>query len=297
MTDSNPNASNLIHADGQVLAAIDSSPYGDSVAEHAAWAAKRMVAPLEFLHAIERSPTPAGADLSGNLSLGSQEQLLADMAELDAQRGKLAQRHGRLLLEQAAAHAKQTHDVDAGQHQRHGTLVDALLEAEPEVRLFVLGKRGEHADFDSGHLGSQLERVMRAVHRPVLVASRAFRPIQRFLIAFDGSATTRKCVEMVAASPLLRGLDCHLLLVGDANHDHAADLDWARSQLQAAGFDPQLHVQAGTPDTVIAQQVTALDIDLLVMGAYGHSRIRQMIVGSTTTQVLRSCQIPVLLLR
>lgn len=38
-------------------------------------------------------------------------------------------------------------------------------------------------------------------------------------------------------------------------------------------------------------------VDLLVMGAYGHSRIRNLIVGSTTTAMLRSCQIPVLLLR
>ncbi len=296
MTDNNPNAT-LIHADGQVLAAIDGSPYDTSVAGHAAWAAMRLVAPLELLHAIERQPTPAGADLSGNLSLGSQEQVLADMAALDAQRSKLSQQHGRLMLEQAAVHARQAHDVDAGQHQRHGTLLEALLEAEPDVRLFVLGKRGEHADFDSGHLGSQLERVVRAVHRPVLVASRAFRPINRFMIAFDGSATTRKCVEMVAASPLLRGLECHVLMVGGASADHDAHLDWARMQLAAAGFDAQMHQVAGTPDTVIAQQVAALDIDLLVMGAYGHSKIRQMIVGSTTTQVLRDCHIPVLLLR
>lgn len=292
-----PTTSTLIHADGHVLAAIDPSQYSNSVTGLAAWAAARMGAPLELLHAIERSPTPPGADLSGNLSLGSQEQLLADMAALDAQRGKLSQQHGRLLLEQAAAHAKQTHDIDAEQHQRHGSLVDALLEAEPDVRLFVLGKRGEHADFDSGHLGSQLERVVRAVNRPVLVAARAFRPITRFMIAFDGSATTRKCVEMVAASPLLRGLDCHVLMVGQPSPDHDAHLDWSRTQLASAGFDPQLHLIAGTPDTVIAQQVTALDIDLLVMGAYGHSKIRRMIVGSTTTQVLRSCQIPVLLLR
>ena len=39
------------------------------------------------------------------------------------------------------------------------------------------------------------------------------------------------------------------------------------------------------------------EIDLLVMGACGHSRIRSRIVGSTTTQLLRSCQIPLLLLR
>lgn len=297
MTDTTPATSTLFNADGHVLAAIDPSQYTNSVTGYAAWAAVRMGAPLELLHAIERSQTPPGTDLSGNLSLGDQERLLAEMAALDAQRGKLSQQHGRLLLEQAAAHAKQTHDIDAEQHQRHGSLVDALLEAEPDVRLFVLGKRGEHADFDSGHLGSQLERVVRAVHRPVLVAARAYRPINRFMIAFDGSATTRKCVEMVAASPLLRELECHVLMVGEASPNHDVDLDWARVQLTSAGYAPQMHRVAGTADAVIAQQVAAFDIDLLVMGAYGHSKIRQMIVGSTTTQVLRSCHIPVLLLR
>ena len=38
-------------------------------------------------------------------------------------------------------------------------------------------------------------------------------------------------------------------------------------------------------------------IVLLVLGAYGHSRIRQLIVGSTTTALLRLCSVPVLVLR
>ena len=92
----------LIHAEGHVLAAIHPSVYGLSVAEHAAWAAARLSSPLELLHAIERGARPPTADLSGNLSLGGQEDLLAQLAELDEQRGKLAQEHGRLLLEQIA---------------------------------------------------------------------------------------------------------------------------------------------------------------------------------------------------
>jgi nucleotide-binding universal stress UspA family protein len=43
--------------------------------------------------------------------------------------------------------------------------------------------------------------------------------------------------------------------------------------------------------------VEADGIDLLVMGAYGHSRIRSMIIGSTTTEMVRSCLIPVMLIR
>jgi len=58
-----------------------------------------------------------------------------------------------------------------------------------DVRLFVIGKRGEAADFNKGHLGANLERVVRSVHRPLLATSRKFRLIVRFEIAFDGSVT------------------------------------------------------------------------------------------------------------
>jgi len=38
-------------------------------------------------------------------------------------------------------------------------------------------------------------------------------------------------------------------------------------------------------------------IGLLVMGAYGHSRIRNLVIGSTTTEMLRICPVPVMLFR
>lgn len=43
--------------------------------------------------------------------------------------------------------------------------------------------------------------------------------------------------------------------------------------------------------------IKAHGASLLVMGAYGHSRIRQLIVGSTTTTLLRLSEVPVLILR
>ncbi|MFZ2236426.1 MAG: universal stress protein [Dokdonella sp.] len=288
----------LINVHGRVLAALDPSVYASSVAQFAGWAAARLGSPLELLHAIDQvHGKPAATDLSGSLSLGAHEILLDKLANVDEQRGRLAQAQGRELLDAARAQISKANGIDAETRQRHGALVDVLLELEPGVRLFVLGKRGEHADFSSGHLGSNLERVVRAVHRPALVASRDYHEIKRFLIAFDGSATTRKCVEMVCASPLLKGLEAHLLTVGERDATSDEHVEWARSQLQAAGFTPFVERKTGTPDTVIAQQVTDHNIDLLVMGAYGHSRIRSLILGSTTTQLLRRCHIPLLLLR
>jgi nucleotide-binding universal stress UspA family protein len=288
----------LIQSTGRVLAALDPSVYADSVADHAAWAAARLGAPLDLVHVIDRRHgAAAGTNLSGSLSLGAQEDLLQELARLDEQRGRVDQARGRLLLDQARARAAQAFGAEAQPRQRQGTLVDTLLELEQDVRLFVVGKRGEHADFASGHLGSNLERLVRSVHRPVLVASRAFRVPSRFLMAFDGSATTRRGVEMVCASPLLQGLACDVLMAGEASAEHQAHMTWALESLRATGFQPEAHVQAGTPDAVIAAVAKARGADLLVMGAYGHSRIRNLIVGSTTTQVLRACPLPVLLLR
>jgi nucleotide-binding universal stress UspA family protein len=257
----------LIHADGHVLAAIDPSVYATSVADHAAWAARRLGAPLELLRTLEKTVTTPVLDLSGTIALGTQEALLGELAELDARRMAIAQEHGRALLEGLSRRVAEAHGISADTRQRHGALVETLLEMEPGVRLFVIGKRGEQADFARGHLGSNLERVVRAVHRPVLVASRMFKAPARFVIAYDGSATTR------------------------------AHLDWACTRLQAAGFAPRAHLAAGDAERVVVRHVESLNADLLIAGAYGHSRIRSMILGSTTTQLLQQCRIPVLLLR
>ena len=50
-------------------------------------------------------------------------------------------------------------------------------------------------------------------------------------------------------------------------------------------------------DSVTVDFAQCEAVDLIVMGAYGHSRIRHLIVGSSTTRVMRGCQLPMLLLR
>jgi nucleotide-binding universal stress UspA family protein len=283
---------------GKVLAAIDPSVYSESVAHYAAWAAHRLAAPLEYLHVLDRHPEHADSkDLSGSLALGAQEDLLKELALLDESKSKLAQERGRLLLKHAQAIAQTFHGIQASSKLRHGALVDTLTEQEADVRLFVLGKRGEHADFAKGHLGGQIERAVRAVHRPLLVVSRAYTEVSKVLVAFDGSPTTRKGIEMVAGSPLFRGMHVDVLTVGKESDATSQALEWALSVLTRAGLSNRGLVMAGDPEEIISLRAKEESTDLLVMGAYGHSRVRQLIVGSTTTSVLRACRIPVLLLR
>ncbi len=282
----------------KVLACIDDSVYTQSVCDHAIWAAKRLGVALDFLHVLDRHPETAPTrDLSGSIGLDAQEHLLSELAALDEKRSKIAQQRGRGILDNAARQAKEEGITHVEPRLRHGSLVETLCELEAEVRLFVLGKRGEHADFAKMHLGAELERTVRAVHRPLLVASRQFRPIARFAMAFDGSETTRKGIDLIASSPLFKGLPCHLVMAGNDTADARAQLQWAQQKLADGGFESHVSIHPGHAEAVIAQYVTENTIDLLVMGAYGHSRIRQLIIGSTTTAMIRTCRIPILLLR
>ncbi|RYD65628.1 MAG: universal stress protein, partial [Verrucomicrobiaceae bacterium] len=71
----------------------------------------------------------------------------------------------------------------------------------------------------------------------------------------------------------------------------------ARVQLSAAGFQVTAETAAGTAEVEIADAVKNSGIDLLVMGAYGHSPIRHLVLGSTTTTMVRTCLVPVLMFR
>ncbi|EWH00576.1 hypothetical protein Q427_18800 [Halomonas sp. BC04] len=117
------------------------------------------------------------------------------------------------------------------------------------------------------------------------------------MIAFDGSKTTRKGVEMIAKSPLFQGIPCHVVIVGAETGDNRSQLDWALATLHEAGHEAEGAIRAGEVEETLRTYQKEKDIDLLVMGAYGHSRIRHLLVGSTTTAMLRGSQMPILLLR
>src|SRR5690606_36109629 len=112
------------------------------------------------------------------------------------------------------------------------------------------GKRGEHCDFAKGHLGGELQRIIRASVRPVLVAARAFKPIERFLLAYDGGPSAQKAVEFALTSPLLRGLLCHLLRAGRIDDAVTAELEATAEKLRSAGYQVTAAAQAGPPEDI-----------------------------------------------
>lgn len=283
----------------KIIVCIDGSISALSACDIAAWSNLRLGCPVELLHVLEKSNSPAQEDLSGNIGLGSREQLLTELAELDRQRSRLMLDQGRLMLNEARRRIELL-GVDKNEVttlQRHDRLVDTLKELEDDTRLLIIGRSGEAHENETVVIGSHLENAIRTLDRPILVALPDFTPPERFLLAYDASATANKALQMVAKSPLLKGVPCHLVMAGDVSEKQSSSMNEAEQVLLHAGF----HVTCSRVGGEVVEELIAYaaknGIGLLVMGAYGHSRIRQFLVGSTTTQMLLKSRVPLLLLR
>ena len=282
----------------KTITLIDGSVYAHSVCDAAAWVSKRANASVELLHVLgRREGATERADFSGSIGLGARTALLEELADLDARKAKLAQKRGRALLEDAREHVLKAGVAEVTTSLRYGDLAETVQELETDAHMIVVGKRGEAADFARLHLGSNLERVVRSTQRPVLVASRRFEPVSKLLIAFDGGTSAGKAIDHMIRSQIFSGVACHVLMVGEDTPAARAQVEAAAGQLRDAGYEASCDVKPGQPEKVIAAEVEAGGYGLLVMGAYGHSRIRNLIIGSTTTEMIRSCMVPIMLYR
>lgn len=278
-----------------IFACIDGSPAMTAVCDAAAWAAANTGLPVTLLHVLEKNEFEGQADLSGNIGLGSREHLLKELAELDHQRSRLAHEQGRMLLKSGKDYLAGLGMTAVETLQRHGQLVETTQELSSGMRMLIMGKQGTTHTHDL--IGSNIENVIRTLANPIMVVQPSFQVPSRFLFAYDASPTAKKVLELIASSPLLKGLECDLVMVAEPTDEHERQLVIAKQVLKSAGIKVEAKLLQGEVVPMICQHATEVGCDLIVMGAYGHSRIRQFIVGSTTTGILKTTKASLLLLR
>lgn len=280
-----------------VFAGIDNSNLAKSVTHYASWIASTVNVPLSLLHNIEHVETPATSDLSGSIGFGSREHLLQELIELEAKRSKLMVEQGKSILDDASKLAVQDGVVDCRTLQRHGSLSETLVELEEDIRVLVLGARGEdHADSSSG-LGNQIESIIRSLHKPVLIVNHDFTTPKSLLLAYDGSIASEKALDWLCTSPLYKSMTCHLVHVCSDPFKGNELLKGTQKKLENAGIVAKSQILQGNTQEQLLQYQQEKNIDLIVMGSFGHSRLREMFLGSFTLKMIKSASIPLLLLR
>lgn len=280
----------------RILVCTDGSQYAAECCKYGAWVASKADAYVDVLYVsdLRDFQVPVVADLGGGLGLQPYVGLVDELRSLEATKAACIRDASLAIFEAAGVGLERV-----SFHHETGFLVDVIDRFSNPVDLILLGKRGEHANFASEHLGSMLERLIRATHKPCLVTSRSFRAVERILIAYDGGCSSRDAMQALVATGLAGDFECHVITVvdGDGHHLASERLAEAEQMLTAAGIEPKCQMLAGEVESTISDYVHEVQIDLLVTGAYGHSRIRDFLIGSTTTGLLRTCHIPILCYR
>ncbi|MEM8503198.1 MAG: universal stress protein [Cyanobacteria bacterium P01_D01_bin.1] len=284
-----------------ILLCSDGSAFSEGIYRYGAWFARRFQSRAKVLFVTDiRQKVVSTGNLSGSLGLGASEQLMNELVNLEYERAKLSKKRARLILQNADQILKEEGVNDVELLNPTGFLVDCFRDFEADADMVVLGKRGEAAEFASDHLGANIERIVRSSSKPCLVTPQTFTPVERILVAYDGSPSAERIVNFLTDNAEgFRDRELHVITVAKSASDEGASQRLAKVQetLQQAGFVTTTSLAIGEPERAIAQYIKQHQVTLLLMGAYGHSRIRRLIIGSTTIQLLRSSPVAVLLFR
>lgn len=117
------------------------------------------------------------------------------------------------------------------------------------------------------------------LHKPILVVNEPFKAPQRIMIAYDGSKAADKAIDMVATSPLYKGLTCHLVCVGkDATATEQLIQSVADKLTNAGGIEVLSKILLGKPDQLLCEYQDKHAIDMVVMGAFSHTRLHDLLL-------------------
>jgi nucleotide-binding universal stress UspA family protein len=275
-----------------ILIALDGSEHAHAALRYALWMAGRVRASLFGLHIIDIISVegPFFQDISGALGFEPYFDISGKVREALHERGT------SLLEEFSATCHEQGIPYETGLYT--GIVPNEICERARTADLVVIGHRGVNERFSTGLLGGTAESVTRKSPRPVLISPTQFHPITHPLLAYDGSQ--RASAAMHSAAELCATLNLPLTVLAVATREVSSEekvLAEARHYLSSYAVQTTCLSLVGHPYQRIIDCIKDRGHDLLFIGAYGHSRIIEMVLGSTTEYVLRNTPCPVFLVR
>lgn len=178
-----------------------------------------------------------------------------------------------------------------------GIIANIIADEARMAELVVISQRGEHEQWSSGLMGSTTESVVRKSPTPVLVTPAALRGLNRVLVAYDGSAASANALKF--ACDLFGAGGRHLSVVYVTQDEEKGRVLGEEAAQIAAPFQVAHEGiwRQGDPAAEILACAEPGGFDLIVMGAFTHGRLHDLIIGSTAAFVIRKTTLPVLLHR
>ena len=275
-----------------ILIPTDGSDYGKTAIDYGIYIAKKLAAQLIGLHVVDVGlmQGPVFSDISGSIGLPPYQEFLPVIEAGLNERAEAILKAFRERCEAVELYPEARKAI--------GIIDEIIIEEGKKTDWILLAQRGEHFHLTKGSiLGSTAELVVRKSGKPVMVTPATYQDIESMALAYDGSPPADNALKLAvslsekAAWPLTIICITGDQAVADKLHKKIEDY------LEPFQIDCETIMIRGQEDREIMKFIREGSVELLVMGAYGHNRLRELLVGSTTSDVIRKSKIPVLLTR
>ncbi len=187
--------------------------------------------------------------------------------------------------------------VQGGLALQVGKAADLICENAGRVDLVAVCLQHPPGTGAMGRLGSGFRTLIQRCPRPVLVAPGEPTPMNKALLAYDGGPKAQEALFVAAYLAGRWGTALTVVSVDEGHGDPADQLMDAQKYLEHRGIPAETVRAEGPVTEAILATAEQRDIDLLVMGGYGHSPLVGVVMGSVVDQVLRTWRRPVLICR
>jgi nucleotide-binding universal stress UspA family protein len=179
-----------------------------------------------------------------------------------------------------------------------GTPFERILRAAQRYDLLMLGTQTHfHFETEVGP-GETLDKVLESSPRPVVAVPENLPSGTGILVAYDGRPAAARSLQALVALGLGTLGHVEVVSVDRKSSDAAAqEAELAAEYLGSHGIAASSRplVSDGRVEEVLLEESQQQDVELLVMGAYGSSKLSELFLGSTTRRVLQDTRVPLFL--
>jgi nucleotide-binding universal stress UspA family protein len=167
---------------------------------------------------------------------------------------------------------------------RWNDLVVLNLSYPPDTSLF-------------GKVSSGIRSLVQRCPRPILFTPQVTKPLQKALLAYDGSLKAQEALFIAAYLGGKWGIPLNVVTIGEEGFITDIQGD-ASKYLEQYNVQAQYIMSVGeNPAQIILQTIERLNVDLLLSGGYGRNPILEVVQGGAVDEILRQAKIPILLCR
>lgn len=178
-----------------------------------------------------------------------------------------------------------------------GSVAGAVCDRARWADLVVLSLAHPPGPRPSARLGSGFRKLIQRCPRPILAVPREASPMERGLLAYDGSRKADEALYLATYLAARWGISLVTASVGEGGRVTEQTLRRAQEYVERYGVHPTVRMKAGEVGEALLKTAQEEACDFFIMGGYGFGPILEVVLGSAVDRILREATQPVLICR